>query len=397
MPDGVHVSDSARAYYRDMFRAFKDRGIELFAVLYWFDIPLARGERGGFSKHEIEDDFVAYCDTCFKLFDGLVDVWYVYNEPTVDTYHKYAWEACYPNRVSWEDVCLATYNMVVAHARVVRAFREGGYAGKIGSVVAYAHVHPRSDGPDDVRAAEEDAALVHKSFEDPFMAGRLNPLWLDIVERSGVRLDRREGDGDVLATGVIDVIGLNVYMPERVKAADAPMIGTAWMCQALDASAGMCSGCCEEAPGDVPVIFASAYENPNAVMNKDRGWEIYPRVMYDTLMDIKRDYPGMECRITENGMGAQREGRYRDGSGMIQDDYRIEYIHDHLVWAHRAIRDGANLTAYNAWSFVDLWSPFNQFKNCCGFLEYDRESGDVRLKKSREWFKGVTERNDIEG
>lgn len=98
MPDGKHVSESAVAFYRSLFGAFKGRGMELSVVLYWFDMPVWAEDRGGFTRRDIEDAFVRYCETAFDLFGDLVDIWYVYNEPTVDILMKYAWRACYPNR-----------------------------------------------------------------------------------------------------------------------------------------------------------------------------------------------------------------------------------------------------------------------------------------------------------
>lgn len=392
IPDGEHVSESAIEFYRNEFRAFKERGIELSVVLYWFDMPVYMEDRGGFTTRDIEDDFVRYCDTCFKLFDGLVDVWYVYNEPAVDVFTKYAWGTCYPNRLSWSDICCATYNMVVAHARVVETFRVGNYSGKIGTVMSHGHVYPRSDSGRDQLAAREDSVLIHGCYEDPMLAGRLCQDWLDIVERSGVVLDRRSGDEELIAANTISLLGMNIYMPERVYYDENGLSVAQWF-------GSMQGDSSVEAPAGEREDFhlhSRMYTDPNAKMNKDRGWEIYPQVVYDSLMDIERRYPGTETRITENGMGAQDEGRFRDASGVIQDDYRIEYLCDHIAWAHRAIEDGANLTCYNMWSFVDLWSPSNQFKNCYGLIEYDLETGETRRKKSADWFQALTDANALD-
>lgn len=130
-------------------------------------------------------------------------------------------------------------------------------------------------------------------------------------------------------------------------------------------------------------------------MNNDRGWEIYPKCMYDALMLMKDRYGNPEMRITENGMGIQNESRFRDDKGQIQDNYRIDYVKRHLIYAHKAIEDGANLVGYNMWSFVDLWSPSNQFKNCYGFYEYNLKTKEVRRKKSADWFEQVTKENGL--
>lgn len=47
-------------------------------------------------------------------------------------------------------------------------------------------------------------------------------------------------------------------------------------------------------------------------------------------------------------------------------------------------------------SFVDLWSPSNQFKNCYGLIEFDRATGDIRRKASADWFETLTRANTLE-
>ena len=44
--------------------------------------------------------------------------------------------------------------------------------------------------------------------------------------------------------------------------------------------------------------------------------------------------------ISENGMGVEGEEKYMDENGTVQDDYRIEFVRDHLEWIAKAIEDG---------------------------------------------------------
>lgn len=232
---------------------------------------------------------------------------------------------------------------------------------------------------------------------DPLL-GRLSREWRSIVERSGVELDEREGDAELIAQGVVDVIGLNVYMPERIQAG-GPLTAGEWLRDVLltgespDAIGG---GTGSAATASEAFLISRSYVWPEAQMNRDRGWETYPQVMYDSVMDIARRYPASEIRITENGMGVHDEARFRGPDGMIDDSYRIDYLRDHVTWLGRAIDDGANVTGYNMWSFVDLWSPSNQFKNCYGLIEFDRATGDIRRKASADWFETLTRANTLE-
>ena len=54
-------------------------------------------------------------------------------------------------------------------------------------------------------------------------------------------------------------------------------------------------------------------------------------------MRLKEEYNNVEWIIAESGMGVQNEAQYKNEDGQIQDDYRIEYISEHLYWTLKAI------------------------------------------------------------
>lgn len=375
MPDGEHVNEKAVEFYKNEFRAFRSRGMELSVVLYWFDMPALFEDKGGFTNRDVIEPFVKYCKTCFELFQDDVDIWYIYNEPIVDCMNKYLNDSCYPNKVDWKAFNQAVYNMTIAHARVVAEYQKTGCKAKIGSVINHGHIYPRSNNEADLKAAHEDKILTQNCFEDPFLNGKTNEEWLKLVNETGADIQTNAEDQKLLSENTIHFCGLNYYAPERV------------MCPPYVINP------------QAPVTFdnfAYPYVMPGRRMNYDRGWEIYPKALYDSLMDLSHEYDYPEIRITENGIGIQNEDRYRNEDGMIEDDYRIDYVKEHLEWAWQAIRDGVKLTGYNMWSFVDLWSPSNQFKNCYGFYEYNLKDGSVKAKKSAAWFRKITDQNGFE-
>lgn len=373
MPDGKTINQEAVAFYRNLFTSFTKRGMELSIVLYWFDMPLELEKKGGFGNREVVDLFENYCQQCFDLFDDYVDIWYIYNESIVDVQNKYVYDCCYPNMVDFKFAQQVIYNMCVAHAKGMKAYNAKPRNSKIGTVMNVALPYVRSNQPGDIKAKEYFEQLYIRCFMDPIFKGEINPRWIEIVEENNIAPEMLEEDISLIRDNKVeDIMGLNIYFPERIKAKEYIVN--------------------PEAPLTFDAFF-EPYEMPGRKMNTDRGWEIYPKIMYDTLMWIKNEYGNIETRITENGMGVQEESRFRDESGMIQDEYRIEYVKTHLEWANKAIQEGANLTGYNMWSFIDLWSPSNQFKNCYGFYEYDLETGESRRKKSANWFQKITEDN----
>ena len=98
----------------------------------------------------------------------------------------------------------------------------------------------------------------------------------------------------------------------------------------------------------------------------------------------------------ENGLGAVDEPvTGEDGKPTVMDDYRIQYMNDHLVQVREAIEDGVEVMGYTAWGCIDLVSASTaELKKRYGFIYVDRKddgTGDLARykKKSFGWYKKV--------
>lgn len=123
-------------------------------------------------------------------------------------------------------------------------------------------------------------------------------------------------------------------------------------------------------------------------MNLDKGWEIYPDALYDIAMTIKRRYDNLPWFVAENGIGVANEERFLK-DGMVQDDYRIQFMTDHLRFLSQAITEGANCHGYFVWTGIDCWSWLNAYKNRYGLIRNDLCNQTKSLKKSGHWFSQV--------
>lgn len=125
----------------------------------------------------------------------------------------------------------------------------------------------------------------------------------------------------ILKANTIDVLGVNFYHPSRVKAPDISPNSTAnWM----------------------PDRYYDSYDMPGRRMNVDKGWEIYPEALYDIAINIRDNYKNIDWFVSENGMGVSQEERFLNEEGVIDDDYRIDFITEHLEWLHKGIEEGSN-------------------------------------------------------
>ncbi|MFI2984580.1 family 1 glycosylhydrolase, partial [Bacillus velezensis] len=81
------------------------------------------------------------------------------------------------------------------------------------------------------------------------------------------------------------------------------------------------------------------------------------------------------------------------------DDYRINYLRDHLIEAREAIEDGVDLIGYSSWGPIDLVSASTaEMKKRYGYIYVDRGNDgkgtfERKKKKSFYWYKDVIATN----
>ena len=92
-----------------------------------------------------------------------------------------------------------------------------------------------------------------------------------------------------------------------------------------------------------------------------------------------------------------------DENGYIEDDYRIEYLREHINAMKEAIEeDGVDLIGYTSWGCIDLVSASTgEMKKRYGFIYVDKDDqgkGTLKRtpKKSFYWYKKVIASNGEE-
>ncbi|MED3629059.1 6-phospho-beta-glucosidase GmuD [Bacillus subtilis] len=372
IPNGTgEINDKAANFYNNVIDELIANGIEPFVNLFHFDMPMALQKIGGWVNRETVDSYENYARTCFRLFGGRVKKWFTHNEPIVPVEGGYLYDFHYPNKVDFKEAVQVGFHTMLSSARAIQAYREMEQDGKIGIILNLTPSYPRSSHPADVKAGEIADAFFNRSFLDPSVKGEFPKELVDILKHEGFMPDYNAEDLDIIKKNTVDLLGVNYYQPRRVKAKehlpnpDAPFL---------------------------PDRYFDPYVMPGRKMNPHRGWEIYEKGVYDILINLKENYGNIECFISENGMGVEGEERFRDEQGIIQDDYRIEFIKEHLKWIHRAIQEGSNVKGYHLWTFMDNWSWTNAYKNRYGFVSVNLEKdGERTVKKSGKWFKKVAE------
>lgn len=353
------VNEEGVAFYDSVIDCLLENEIEPFVDLYHWDLPQALQDEGGFEQERIIRDFETYARVCFERFGDRVKLWSTFNEPSVVALSSYAHQAFPPYKDNLASGLSAAQNLIRAHFAAIRAYRETGYSGKIGAVVAFVPVYPDTHHPSDAGAALRQQDFVSNWWLRPMFEGRYPESVLDEPEiREAMRSDYPE----ILAREFVpmDFVGINYYYPAR----------TAF---------------CEESAlrsKHVEVFYAQS----------DYGFQIYPQGLYDALCYLKDNYGNPEVYLTENGLG---NARFDSRAGELKDHNRIQYLQEHLREMSRAIRAGCNVKGYYYWSHFDDFEAERGYDINFGLLHVDRDTMERTPRLSWYFYRDCIANNRV--
>ena len=369
------VCEDGVRFYNDVINESIKNGLEVVINLHHFDLPVELYEKyNGWESRKVVDLFVQFAKTCFDLFGDRVKHWTTFNEPIVVVEGQYLYKFHYPCIVDGKRANQTAYNIALASAKTIKVYKEGNYNGEIGIILNLTPSYPRSNSEKDIEASDIADLYFNRMFLDPAVKGTFPEKLVNILKNDNVLWKTEEGDEQIFLDGRVDFLGINYYQPRRVKERETEFTEKTWM----------------------PDKYFENYLMPGRRINEHRGWEIYPEAIYDIAMNIKNNYGNIKWYIAENGMGVEGEEKFKDDNEVINDDYRIEFIKEHLTFLHKAIEEGTNCFGYHLWTPIDCWSWCNSYKNRYGFISLDLETLEKIVKKSGKWIKVVSKENGFE-
>lgn len=369
------VNQDAVRFYNEVIDTMIQKGIRPVMNLHHFDIPVELYHKyGGWESKKVVELFVLFAKRCFELFGDRVKDWFTHNEPIVVVEGGYLHQFHYPKLVDGKKAMQVAYNLNLASAKVVQLFKEMTTSGdsRIGIILNLTPTYPATNSAEDQQAAHIAELFTNRLFLDPAIKGEFPEELVELLKENQVLWESTKEELAIIKQYTIDYLGVNYYHPHRVKAPDiSPNSVGEW----------------------VPDRYYDEYELPGRRMNLDRGWEIYPKAIYDIALSIKEHYGNIAWFVSENGMGISNEERYQDETGVVNDRYRIDFMTEHLTYLHQAIEEGANCFGYHLWTPIDCWSWSNAYKNRYGLISNNIHTQIKTIKRSGYWFKQVAKDN----
>lgn len=393
-PDGVgEVNEKGIQFYRDLIDELLANDIEPIITLYHYDLPWALVEKyNGWLNRQVVADFEYYARYIINEFKDKVKYWTTINEQSIIV--QYWTQKCYipedmrnNNQLRYQ----INHHMNLAHAIACKLVHEIVPNGLVGAAIGYSPIYPLTSKPEDVMAAQNAHDLRNGFYLDIYFKGFYTKSAMIYLENHGLAPIIEEGDMEIIKEGYSDFLALNYYASECAKACpeDAGK-EIRYSGVNLSGKKGEMSGF-ETHPG-----FYEMCKNPN-LDTTDWDWAIDATGLEYIFRDIYMRY-NKPLMVTENGLGAFDT---LSEDGKIHDDYRIDYLRNHIKAMKKAIDYGVEVLAYCPWSALDLLSTSNGVKKRYGFIYVDRSDDDpkecARLKKdSFYWYQKVIKSNGEE-
>lgn len=375
-------NEKGLAFYDRVFDCCKKYGIEPLVTISHYEMPYALVEKyNGWASREMIAIFEKYAYVLFERYQDKVTYWLTFNEinssvmpfgAVLNTGTIRGYEGPV-NEVpdNKQERFQALHHMFLASAKVVKYAHEHYPNFKIGDMNIFATSYPLTSDPDDVIENQQHMNISNWFCSDVQVRGEY-PFYIHrYFEENGIKLEMEPGDAAVLKEGVVDFYTFSYYMSNCITA----------------------HGGAESAGGNI----IGGCQNPY-LKESDWGWQIDPKGLRYSLNEIYARY-GKPMMVVENGLGAY-DTVADDGS--IHDDYRIEYLREHIRQMREAVIDGVDLLGYTPWGCIDLVSASTgEMAKRYGFIYVDKhDDGTGTLERKRKdsffWYQKVIESNGEE-
>lgn len=372
--DETEPNEAGLKFYDDLFDELAKYNIEPLVTLSHYETPLHLARQyNGWANRDLIGFYERYVRTVFTRYKDKVNYWLTFNEINSVLHAPFmsGGIATPVEELSKQDLYQAVHHELVASALATKIGHEINPDFKIGCMVLAMPAYPMTPKPEDVLAARE---FENKNylFSDIYARGKYPAYMNRFFKENDIEIQFAPGDKELMAEHTVDFISFSYYM--SVVAAHDP--------ESYSSGKGNVLGGLHN-----PYLTASEW-----------GWQIDP-IGLRLVLNAFYDRYQLPLFIVENGLGAKDVLIDGPNGPTVEDDYRIDYLQQHLQQVGEAIEDGVELWGYTTWGCIDLVSASTaQMSKRYGFIYVDRnDDGTGTLarykKKSFEWYKEVIATN----
>ena len=369
--DDAEPNEAGLAFYDKVFDELAKYGIEPLVTLSHYETPLnlAR-EYNGWTNRKLISFYENYVRTVFTRYKDKVKYWLTFNEVNSVLHAPFmsGGIATPMEELSKQDLYQAVHHELVASASATKIGHEINPDFKIGCMVLAMPAYGMTANPLDQLAVHEFENQNYL-FSDIHAHGKYPNYIKRYLKDNGIEIQFASGDEEILKN-TVDFISFSYYMS----------VATAHNPEDYTIGKGNIMGGVE-----------------NHYLEKSEwGWAIDPIALRLVLHDFYDRYQ-LPLFIVANGLGANDVLVDGPDGPIVEDDYRIDYLRDHIKEMGKAIDNGVNLIRYTTWGCIDLVSAgTGEMRKRYGFIYIDKDDqGHGTYNRYRKdsfyWYKKVIE------
>lgn len=359
--DELEPNEAGLAFYDKLFDEMLKHHITPLVTLSHYEMPYHLvTQYGGWGDRKVIEFFTRYAKTVFERYKNKVKHWLTFNEINMSLHEPFTGVGLDRNSTKAQ-IYQAIHHQLVASSQAVKLCHQIIPDAKIGNMLLGAVAYPLTPKPEDVWATlQENHGWLF--FGDVQARGYYPTYMTRFFKENNIELEITDQDREDLKE-TIDFISFSYYMS---------------CCGTADDSLRQKGNILDMVPN--PHLKASEW-----------GWQIDP-IGIRYLLNMLYERFQKPLFIVENGLGAKDK---LEADGTINDDYRINYMNDHLVQVREAINDGVEVMGYTSWGPIDLISASKaEVTKRYGFIYVDlNQDGSGTLKrykkKSFYWYQAV--------
>jgi beta-glucosidase len=377
------VNQKGIDYYSRLTDTLLEAGIRPFCTIYHWDLPQALEDRGGWPNRDLAGYYADFAGILAKNLGDRITTWAPFNMPWTFTYYGYGIGVFPPAKASFNQFLKAAHTVNLAQGEAFRAIKAASSNATVGSAYGMAPAYPKTDSEADRAATARYHAMNNLYFLNTAIYGQYPQAFVGRTPFEAMGF--KDGDEKIMKVP-LDWLGFHYYTRRVVSNAtggaqpsNGAHFGTETEGEGGSSSRDPLTQIHVEMPTEGPLTEA--------------GLEIWPRGIYDLVMQISREYSHPIIEISENGCC------YLDGpdeTGRVPDTRRIDFHRQILAELARAIADGARVRAYHAWSLVDNFEWTDGYTQRYGLTYVDFRSQKRIVKDSGLWYGRVAAANRLD-
>ncbi|WP_144494579.1 glycoside hydrolase family 1 protein [Bacillus pumilus] len=363
-------NEEGLAFYDKVFDECAKYGIEPLVTMSHYEMPITLTEKyNGWMSRDLVPLFEKYARAILERYKDKVKYWITFNEMNMNLNSLYTGAGILEDLVDHklQAAYQASHHQFIASALTVKAAKEIIPNVQIGCMINQIEAYAKTTKPEDQLQAVKSNQL-NMFYPDVQARGEYPTYMVKYFADNDIKLDIEEQDEEILKEGIVDFVAISYYMSHVAEAREdaAELAGT----------------------------FDSPIKNEHLELSQ-WDWPIDPMGLRISLIKLYDRYQ-KPLFVCENGLGA-RDTLTQDRE--IHDDYRIDYLKQHIEQMKEAVKEGVDLMGYTPWGCIDLIScGTSQMSKRYGLIYVDQDDrGNGTLNRYRKdsfyWYKHVIATN----